>query len=249
MTRGTFYSIPGLANLALQACVRFNCPPHSHDTYAVGLFRGSATIHSAAGSWSVEPGQIVVHHPGEVHWGTTAGACVQDNLYIAPELLCELFGTPGPMRFPRSAIHDPILWSDLQEGLNAAPEERSGKLRGAICRLFLQHGRAPSGACEVVQRPVVADGRTILHRKVTSLSADAGLSRSHFSRSFHNSVGLSPRDFRRQARVQAACEMIVGGGGLAQSAADAGFADQAHMTRQFRSILGVTPGAVKQRRP
>jgi AraC-like DNA-binding protein len=37
--------------------------------------------------------------------------------------------------------------------------------------------------------------------------------------------------------------MIQAGAELADAAAGAGFADQAHMTRQFRQILGVTPGA------
>src|SRR3712207_7247677 len=51
-------------------------------------------------------------------------------------------------------------------------------------------------------------------------------------------VGLSPVDHRRQLRVMAARAMIEAGDRLAEEAAPAGFADQAHMTRDFRKILG-----------
>jgi AraC-like DNA-binding protein len=36
--------------------------------------------------------------------------------------------------------------------------------------------------------------------------------------------------------------LIESGADLAQAAADAGFADQSHLTRVFRAMVGVTPG-------
>jgi AraC-like DNA-binding protein len=43
-------------------------------------------------------------------------------------------------------------------------------------------------------------------------------------------------------RLELAKRSIVNGSGLAQSAADAGFADQAHFTSHFRKAFGMTPG-------
>src|SRR5688500_5539064 len=42
--------------------------------------------------------------------------------------------------------------------------------------------------------------------------------------------------------VHRACNMILRGGGLAETAAAVGFTDQAHVPRAFRRTLGYTPG-------
>ena len=55
-------------------------------------------------------------------------------------------------------------------------------------------------------------------------------------------TGMSPHAYQRQARVRRACALIRLGQPLADVAAAAGFADQAHLTRVFRRVVGVTPG-------
>ncbi|WP_372518087.1 helix-turn-helix domain-containing protein [Solirubrobacter ginsenosidimutans] len=48
-------------------------------------------------------------------------------------------------------------------------------------------------------------------------------------------------------RVRAALERLSGGEqDLARLAADAGFADHAHLTREMRALLGLTPSALKR---
>ena len=49
-------------------------------------------------------------------------------------------------------------------------------------------------------------------------------------------------EFLRQLRLSRARDLIAGGGELADVAADVGFADQAHMTREFKKTYGFTPG-------
>ncbi|HKA90274.1 MAG TPA: helix-turn-helix domain-containing protein [Haliangiales bacterium] len=45
-------------------------------------------------------------------------------------------------------------------------------------------------------------------------------------------------------KLQRAATLLVGGGALAGAAAGAGFADASHMTRTFRRMFGLTPGAL-----
>ncbi len=63
-----------------------------------------------------------------------------------------------------------------------------------------------------------------------------------FGHRFRRHVGLSPTAWRGLARVRRACARLAAGEGLAATAAEAGFFDQSHMTRQFLRFLGMTPG-------
>jgi transcriptional regulator GlxA family with amidase domain len=66
-----------------------------------------------------------------------------------------------------------------------------------------------------------------------------GFSHRHVASVFREHVGLSPKRYGRVRRVVRA--IADRSGGLAQVAASAGFADQAHLTREVRAIVGVTP--------
>jgi AraC-like DNA-binding protein len=59
-------------------------------------------------------------------------------------------------------------------------------------------------------------------------------------------LGLSPKAFLRVERVWAAREAIRAGTALAIVAADFGYADQAHLTREVRELLGVTPSSLRR---
>ena len=79
---------------------------------------------------------------------------------------------------------------------------------------------------------------------IDELSAVARLSPSHFSRAFRSSVGMAPHAYVMSRRVKRAQEMIRDTDKpLSEIALDCGLADQAHMTKLFRRLVGVSPGA------
>ena len=66
----------------------------------------------------------------------------------------------------------------------------------------------------------------------------------HFRRLFH----VSPHDYIRRLRVRLASHALVySAAPIAQIAADHGFADQSHLTREFRRETSLTPSAYRQR--
>lgn len=77
------------------------------------------------------------------------------------------------------------------------------------------------------------------------LAAAAGCSRFAAYRAFTQAYGLAPSEYQRQLRVRAARGLLIQGISPASAAAEAGFADQAHLTRWFRRYYGVTPGAYR----
>jgi AraC-like DNA-binding protein len=74
------------------------------------------------------------------------------------------------------------------------------------------------------------------------LAAVAGLSVCRFVTVFRRQVGLTPHRFICRRRVRYATALLADGVPAAQAALDAGFFDQSHLSRHFKSVYGTTPG-------
>jgi AraC-like DNA-binding protein len=85
---------------------------------------------------------------------------------------------------------------------------------------------------------------------IEDIAAAIGLSKSHFSRAFKATLGTSPMAYVAARRIEHAKQMMVAStGSLAEVAVDCGFADQSHLNRQFRRVVGVTPGQWRRSSP
>jgi AraC-like DNA-binding protein len=67
-------------------------------------------------------------------------------------------------------------------------------------------------------------------------------------RAFRAETGLPPHAYLNQLRVRLARRLLDDGLAPAVVAAEAGFADQAHLTRHFKRVVGVPPGAYQRER-
>jgi AraC-like DNA-binding protein len=94
----------------------------------------------------------------------------------------------------------------------------------------------------------VATVRTMLEDRATEnltldeLSEAAGLSRFHLIRIFRRRFGVTPFAYQRSQRIERARAVLRTGRSIADVAAAAGFADQSHLGRSFRAVMGATPG-------
>ena len=78
--------------------------------------------------------------------------------------------------------------------------------------------------------------------RLDELACEAGLSTSHFIRSFRESTGKTPYQFLLDWRVQRAQTLMRDPRtSLTEVARSSGFANQHHMARIFRRITGTTP--------
>ena len=85
------------------------------------------------------------------------------------------------------------------------------------------------------------DGRIAL----SAVAEAVQLSPRHLERLFRNFVGLSPKGFARVTRLQAVVRSLIAKPKtkLAACAAEYGFTDQTHMTREFSALGHLTPAA------
>ena len=80
--------------------------------------------------------------------------------------------------------------------------------------------------------------------EVTELAQACALSRSHFSRAFKCSTGLSPQDWIRHQRIARAKQLIRNTDlTLTQISLECGFCDQAHFCHIFTRSEGINPFA------
>jgi AraC-like DNA-binding protein len=238
------YRMAGIGEICVGVRTNYVCPFHTHDTYSIGIFRGPAQIVCRGGAWAVEDADIVLLEPYEPHRGTSVSrTCVQDG--ILPDIGCmtALFGSPNPFRIPRHIVRDPVLASELSRA--AAGADGSAML-ALLRRLFQSHGQRVPEAGAARAKPSGSALRAALAAAVAT-SRSQGTSRWRVARKMRRDTGLSPRDLKRQLRVAHARGLIEEGEALADAALRAGFSDQAHMTRQLRSLLGVTPAALRRR--
>ena len=200
---------------------------HRHSSaYAALVLEGGYHEFGVDGRWLCEAGDIVLHPELDLHGDvfTQRGSRV---LNIAlPHSTVESFCV--------YRLHD----SDL--ALKAATR---GELLEALPDLL----HAGSVAAPLQERAAVKAAREMLsqsgHLSFTSISEMIGFSREHATRAFSQWYGMSPGSFRRERRLRRALRRIDDGTRLVDVAAEAGYADQGHMTRSMRAALGVTPGS------
>ena len=80
--------------------------------------------------------------------------------------------------------------------------------------------------------------------RIALIAKEIGWSRKHLVDRFRREIGLGPKSVSRIVRMRRAISAAHRGDGWADIAADCGYADQAHMVREFRDLAGCTPSTL-----
>jgi AraC-like DNA-binding protein len=178
---------------------------------------------------------------------------VQDGIEInlTPPTARMLLGMPMAELAGHTVDLADVLGGDageLVERLAAAPgwEERFALLDRAFARRLADAAPPRSEVVWAWRHLVASDGR----HPVGPLAQELGWSRGRLVDRFRDAVGLPPKPFARILRFQ----RVVGrlrrddGARLAEIAYDCGYADQAHLNRDFRAFAGGSPTDFLRRR-
>ena len=234
---------------------------HAHESYSFGVTETGAQAFTCRNGRHVSgTGMVMTFNPDDPHDGHAAGdgGFTYRMVHIWPEFFASLIGPASPLPLFRSPVlDDPVTARSLQRLHIALTDpartelERHERLT-ATARLLVGHaGTRPAAVSGVPDARVAARIRELIHdgyaAALTSddLAEAAGCSRYAAYRAFSQAYGLAPSEYQRQLRVHAARRLMSRGVAPADAAAQAGFADQAHLTRWFRRYYGITPGAYR----
>lgn len=232
--------------------------PHRHDTYAFGLTLSGVQSFDYRGERRDSlSGHAIVLHPDEVHNGRSGipEGFSYRMLYVEPRLIRAAMGERGralpfvsvavtqDARLVKAVAH---ALSDLDAPLDGlAAEDLLLPLADAL--LALDPSAARQGG-KLIDLAALDRARQHLDANAASivesgeLEAIAGLDRFALARHFRAAFGTSPYNYLVMRRLQRARWLLLQGVPLAEVAFACGFADQSHLTRQFRRAYGITPG-------
>ena len=243
---------------------------HSHETYTFGLIEAGVEEFDYGGSLlRAGAGAVALLNPDVVHTGQAGvpGGWAYRVLYPAIEVVAgvaaELGWRSGTPAFPQTVVYDSRSAALLRAAHVAAEHgdalTSSSLLNAALAGLLAAHARPAAGrglprssrAPQAVGRARELIGQCLADPPSLDDLADAtGLSVFALLRAFRCETGLPPHAYLNQQRVRLARSLLDCGVTPADVAAQAGFADQAHLTRHFKRVVGVPPGAYQRgRRP
>lgn len=238
---------------------------HRHDVYAIGVTEEGVQAFEYRGAVERSlPGQVFVLHPDEPHDGRAdaPGLFGYRQVYVSPDRIASampaLTGRPGPLPFASPVTSDPILARVVRTAFTGTgtgtgtgtPEPLAlDALVLALADGLLRCGaaRLPGAQRCRVDLTAVERGRDFLLSRLTvvqssEVEAVTGLDRYQFARQFHAVYGTSPYRYSVMRRLDVARGWLRDARPLAETALEAGFADQAHFTRTFKAAFGMTPG-------
>ena len=227
---------------------------HRHDTYAIGrTLDGVQSFNYRRSRRDSLPGNTIVLHPDEAHDGQagTEEGFRYRMIYVEPALFQEVLGGQelpflegGVTTDPHIAaaaesllqrvshIYEPLEQSEALADLAHALAAASGTQRTRDKGDYLAARRAHDFLHANFTRVVTLE----------EVEVATGRDRWSLSHDFRTFYGTSPYRYLTMRRLDTVRRKLLSGVSLASAAADAGFADQSHMTRHFLKTFGITPG-------
>ncbi|NWB30019.1 AraC family transcriptional regulator [Pseudomonas gingeri] len=227
---------------------------HRHDTYAIGRTLSGVQSFKYRGSQRHSlPGGTMVLHPDEVHDGEagTRDGFKYRMIYLQPSLIQSALGgrplpfVPGGLSAdPRLRVATEALLQSMDNALDPLEEQDAifdlAQALNAVCGAPSKRRSFDYLAAERAREFIHGS----LDRTVTldELAEHSGRDRWNLCRDFRLLFGTSPYRYLSMRRLDLVRSLLVQGHSLTEAALMAGFTDQSHMTRQFRTTFGLAPG-------
>ncbi|RUU23818.1 AraC family transcriptional regulator [Mesorhizobium sp. M7A.T.Ca.TU.009.01.3.2] len=220
-------TVPLVISFAEPFAIGLGKAPGDNDrfaSFAAGLFAGPVVIESFGGA-----------------------CCVQVN--FTPLGARRFFRLPMSELADSMVVLDDVLGAQglaLREKLGNAPDwtTRFDMAEAFVTARLENAAETPLEIDWAYDRIITSGGRT----RIASIAERLGWSRKHLAAGFSNAIGIGPKTLSRIVRFNRALglsrQQTVDWAGIA---ADCGYADQAHLVREFRDLAGETPTALSVR--
>lgn len=245
--------------------VRHAYPRHSHDYYVISLIaRGRQSFTHQGTKHRTPPGGLILINPGAVHTGEAADThgfelrAIYPSLSVMETAVYELTGRRTLPFFRQVQVEH--AWStrnisSLHQAILSGADmlECESRMLWTLAELIKRYAEIGSEKRQMGnEKQAIHRVRQYIHEHfaesvtLNTLAQYVSFSPYYLLRTFRAEVGMPPYAYLESVRIQRTQQLIKAGKALAEVAAEAGFSSQSHMTRQFKKIIGVTPGQYAQ---
>jgi len=265
--RARYWTHPALPAVDLLEAryIRHTFGKHTHDSYVIAAitsgveafrYRGAMEVVPAGSLGLVDPDTLHTGHAGVPDgWSYQVLYPSVGSVTAVAEELGVTAGTPGF----RSAVTVDDQLSRLVQQVHAAAGQNQALAASTLLRLTLARAvtahttaRRPGAPPPAAGQRAARLARDLLAARITDpptldqLAAATGARPFPLLRAFRRVYGLPPHAWLTQYRVTTARRLLDSGTAPADAAVSVGFVDQAHLSRHFRRIIGVPPGAYRR---
>jgi len=237
---------------------------HFHEEFCFGVVESGQLDFNYRGSKvTANKGIINLCNPGEVHDGFTKTGWSYRMFYVDPllmkEISSEISGKHNDIPFfKEGVIEDKIMSQQLLSLHKLMSDEQVFTIEkeelflSIVAEFIKKHADSFIPIAAVVSsKPIIKNIINFINDNlsaellVSELSEQAGFSLFHFIRAFKKEVGLTPKDYIIQQRINKATALIKNQKQiqlpLNQIALECGFYDQSHMNKYFKLYKGLKP--------
>ena len=266
-SRWKFWRVPQLDGLELLcgSNITHEYPPHVHEEYCVLLMLKGVEITVCRGESHIAlPGNLAFMNPDEVHSSSSVAADYR-IIRIRPALFSRIVSeAAGPLtgmpHFDRLVVDDAQtfrsllkLHRKLEQNISSLEQESEfiSTMGLLVERQLASHppvrplGKEPRHVKTIRDYLKSHYAENVSLSQLTSLT---NLSPFYLLRVFHHQVGFPPHEYQTQVRIAHARKLLLEGKPISHVALETGFCDQSHLSRNFKRIVGLTPGQFSSQR-
>ncbi|MEC4614150.1 helix-turn-helix transcriptional regulator [Tsukamurella tyrosinosolvens] len=243
--------VEGIAEVFRAHFEEHTYPMHTHEVWTLlTVDRGRIGYELGGERCDSSPRSVTLLPPHVAHDGhsLTAGGFDKRVIYLESRMLDGIGRAVGRPTLLDAPLRQRV--DRLNRALVAPGEEFEAASRLALIveRLQWHLDDNPEPARAPRNRPVAHALRDLLDGSIREgmTLEEAGralhVDPSHLVREFSREFGLPPHRYLIGRRVELARRLLLAGGAAADVSLEAGFHDQSHLNRHFKSMVGTTPG-------
>ncbi|MBE7385953.1 MAG: AraC family transcriptional regulator [Leptolyngbya sp. SIO1E4] len=264
--RTKFCLLPEFDNLELfrARSIHYHYARHAHPSYAIGIIEAGVGGNRYRGAtYLAPPRSVVFMNPEEPHTGYSAEELpltyrmLYPSMGLIHQITCEMKIRGVPF-FKDAVVQNETLASSvlllhtvLEESQNRLA--RQSLLTEVLSEILLHYADTQEASIPLQpEHQAVRLVKEYLHDNFRSnisldqLAEITHLNGSYLIRVFRHAVGMPPYSYLTQIRIRKAKQLLTGGMSIAEVAIAVGMADQSHLSRHFKRIMGITPGYYRE---